>query len=140
VIEIVVAGEPVGKGRPRFSRKSGTAFTPSKTIHYEERVALAAQAVMNGRPLMTGPIELQVGIYLSIPASKSRKWKADALAGLIFPTKKPDWDNVSKMTDALNCVVFVDDSQIVDAIVKKRYSDLPRLELKIRGISIGLFG
>ena len=35
----MVPGKPQGKGRPRFSRKSGTAYTPSKTRDYERLIA-----------------------------------------------------------------------------------------------------
>ena len=43
MIRIVMAGEPIGKGRPRFSRATGTVYTPEKTARYEERLAWAAQ-------------------------------------------------------------------------------------------------
>lgn len=34
-IRFSVPGKPLGKGRPRFSRASGRAFTPAKTVSYE---------------------------------------------------------------------------------------------------------
>lgn len=136
MIEIRVDGEPVGKGRPRFVRATGVAFTPEKTASYENKVAWAAQQVMKGRPLMTGPLQLTAQLYFTIPASKSQKWKADAEAGVIRPTKKPDADNSLKaICDALNKVVYVDDGQIVYAVVSKHYSSRPHVIIWVDNLS-----
>ena len=70
---------------------------------------------------------------MSIPKSKPKRWIADALLGLLFPVKKPDADNFAKSAlDACNKVVWVDDAQVVDLHVFKRFSDQPRLAVKIR--------
>ena len=55
-----------------------------------------------------------------------------ALAGLIHPTKKPDWDNFAKAVDALNMIVWVDDAQIVDGRVKKIYHEAPAFVARVR--------
>ena len=124
-------GQPVGKGRPRFSRASGTVYTPEKTARYEERLAWAAQSVMAGRPLLTGGLQVDIEAYMDIPKSKPKTFRAAALAGAIRPTTKPDPDNIAKMLDALNRVVWVDDSQIVTLNVRKHYSDRPRLQITV---------
>lgn len=38
---IVIIGEPVGKARPRFSRRSGTVYTPSATKKKEQEIEKA---------------------------------------------------------------------------------------------------
>ena len=135
MIEIRVDGEPVGKGRPRFVRATGIAHTPEKTASFENKVAWAAQCVMRGRPLLEGPLMIVADFYFTIPASKPAKWRAAALAGLIRPTKKPDFDNLIKsVADALNKVVWVDDGQIVDAKVRKWYGT-PRFEIRVDNLS-----
>ena len=53
------------------------------------------------------------------------KWRLAAMAGKVFPTKKPDLDNCAKMLDALNLVVWTDDAQIVDMHVRKVYHENP---------------
>lgn len=35
-----VYGQPTGKGRPRFSKKTGVAFTPKETVNYENLVRM----------------------------------------------------------------------------------------------------
>lgn len=135
MIHIVLAGQAIGKQRVRFSRASGRAYTPEKTVSYEGRLAYAAQQAMDGRSPLEGPVAVEATIYVSIPASKSKKWKAAALAGAIRPTSKPDIDNVIKSSfDGLNLVVWVDDSQVVELKTAKWYSDAPRLEMWVQEV------
>lgn len=58
------------------------------------------------------------------------------VSGNIRPTHKPDFDNVTKaVCDALNGIAYSDDSQIVDAMERKFYSEQPRIEVIIRQAS-----
>jgi Holliday junction resolvase RusA-like endonuclease len=124
-IELVCA--PQGKGRPRFSRKTGVAFTPAKTRSYEAALRYAAQEAMAGRVPLEGALRLEVHVEVPIPASWSKKRQQQAAAGLIRPTTRPDIDNYIKAADALNEVVWRDDSQIVSIDARKFYSTRPRL-------------
>lgn len=133
-IFISLSGEPKGKGRPRFG--NGRAFTPAATKSYEGVLRLEAQNVMGTRPPLEGPLSIVVSMFMPIPKSWSKRKRADALSGVLRPIVKPDWDNGAKMTDALNEVVWRDDSQVVDGRVIKRYSDRPRLEISIREVDV----
>lgn len=137
-MSIILDGEPGAKLRLRFDPRSKRGYTPEKTMRYEGRLAHAASIAMEGRPLLEGPLDVSIMVHVSIPASKSRKWKADAAAGVIRPMKKPDLDNTVKLLDALNHVVFVDDSQVVDIHAHKYYSTRPRLEVHIRSADAGI--
>lgn len=130
----------MGKERVRFSRATGHAFTPERTVNYESRLALAAQQVMDGRALLEGPLEVDIIAYMPIAVSKPKKFQAAARAGEIRPTKKPDYDNFAKVLDALNLIVWVDDSQVVDGRIRKYYSDSPRMEVRVQPLSEGIFG
>ena len=134
-LSFVMDGVPVGKGRPRFSRKTGHVYTPEKTARYEERLAWAAQCEMKGRPLFEGPLEVRLTALMPVPASKPVKWKAAALGGLHRPTGKPDADNVAKVLDALNGVVWRDDAQIVELHVSKTYGDKPGLCVWVKSLA-----
>ena len=130
-IIIELAGAPRGKGRPRFSTKTGRAFTPEKTVRYESELKMAAQIAMDGAPLFEGPLQVVIHAFMPVPSSKPRKWQLRALATRELPTTKPDPDNIAKMMDALNLVVWKDDAQIADLIVRKRYAAEPRLTVLV---------
>ncbi|MDR3087792.1 MAG: RusA family crossover junction endodeoxyribonuclease [Azoarcus sp.] len=124
-IYFAVPGVPVGKGRPKFARRGNfvTTYTPEKTASYENMVKLKAEEAMQGRPVIEGAVSVVIGIHLTPPASWSQKKQRSALMGLIFPTTKPDIDNVVKtLFDACNEIVWRDDKQACDVVVKKRYA------------------
>jgi Holliday junction resolvase RusA-like endonuclease len=128
---IMLAGEPVAKGRPRFG-KNGVTYTPVKTQRYEGSLAWAAQVAMNGRTPFETALHVRIFVYKGVPDSWSSKKKSAALLGVIRPTGKPDVDNYAKCMDALNKIVWTDDSLIVDLTVRKCYSERPRLEIHVR--------
>lgn len=121
---LLVPGEPTGKGRPRFARATGRAFTPAKTRLAENRIYIAWLDA--GQPRLDGPLELIVLAVLERPAAH---WKRDGTFSAAgqrshWPTKRPDWDNVAKLTaDALDGYGYGNDSQIVHATVTKRWAN-----------------
>lgn len=131
MIEIVLLGEPVAKGRPRFSQATGHAYTPERTRSYEQMLRLAATDVMGGRPPLDGPLRVDMRVVKSIPRSWPKKKQEAARSGELLPTGKPDWDNFGKVVDAANMVVWVDDGQIIDGRVRKRYGDKPGMWITI---------
>lgn len=134
MLEFVIPGVPVGKGRPRAAQRGKhiQLYTPAKTATYESTVALAGHQAMSGRPPMDGPVLAMLTIHLPIPQSWSKRKQAAALAGAELPTKKPDADNVVKaIFDAFNGVVWNDDTQVVDMVVRKRYAAVPGVAVKI---------
>lgn len=139
MIEIYLAGVPVGKGRPRFVKSTGRAFTPERTVRFEDRLSIAAQMAMDGRPPLEGPLEVEVEIRMPVPISKPKRWRDHALSGVIRPTKKPDADNFAKMLDAGNMIVWIDDAQIVKLTVTKIYHEAPAFVARVREIG-SVFG
>jgi Holliday junction resolvase RusA-like endonuclease len=132
-LTIIVPGAARGKGRPRFAvqGKFARAYTDAKTVSAENWIkACAVEQV--GTPCLEGPLAVCMAVAVGIPESWSKKKKADALAGVIRPTSKPDCDNIFKMTDALNGIVWRDDAQIVDASVTKRYAEKPETRITVR--------
>lgn len=105
-------GEPVSKGRPRFT-KDGPTYTPAKTRNWETAAKYIAQMKMGRRKPLAGPIRVDIRMVFA-PSRSWPAWKRDyALKGFIAHTKKPDADNVQKaVKDAMNKIVYEDDSQI----------------------------
>lgn len=134
MIEIVLLGTPRGKERPRLT-KSGHVYTPEKTRNYEAALKYAAQQAMGDRPPLDGPLTMSMSVVVPIPQSWPKKRQEAARSGLEWPTKKPDGDNFLKMKDALNLVVWIDDSQIVREYVEKKYGDKPGMTIRVGPIS-----
>jgi Holliday junction resolvase RusA-like endonuclease len=134
MIALVVYGHPVPKARARVVRtKNGktVSYTPGKTADWENSIRAQALAC---RPetLLDGPLALEVTFYLLRPRSRPKRDR--------FPDRKPDLDNLLKaVKDALNGVVWTDDSRIVDIVVRKRYGDPPRVEVVVREMNAESF-
>ena len=97
--------------------KHPVVYTPTKTREWEHLIKLVAQGKV--KTLMTGPLEIDVSFFLPRPKSLPKK--------IAYHTKRPDLDNLLKsVLDALNGVVFKDDSQVV-AIQAYKYYVLPHL-------------
>jgi len=77
------------------------------------------------------PLSVKVEAFMPIPESWSIKKRLAAQSGQIMPTTKPDADNIIKMLDAFNKVVWKDDSAIVSLVVIKRYSLTPMLRIEV---------
>lgn len=126
---------PVGKGRPKFSTFGGysKAYTPVKTVNYENLVKIAFQ--QTGEQPFERETQLRADItaFFPIPKSVSKKKREEMNRGLLMHTKKPDCDNIAKsILDALNGLAYYDDSQICELSVYKMYSDEPRAEVVIK--------
>lgn len=135
VLFFEVPGEPVGKGRPKHTTVNGytRTYTPAKTVNYESLIKMAFEhKYPNFDPFVKDvPLKVQMAAYYSIPASWSLKKQKLAVAGYIRPTKKPDTDNIAKMKDAMNGLVWHDDAQVVEECIVKMYSDRPRLTIVV---------
>ncbi len=130
---IELPGEPVPKGRPRFAK--GHVYTPARTAAYERALGWAAKAVMGNRKPLEGPLRLSVTAFMGIPQSWPMTRHLDALAGLIRPVGKPDWDNFGKVaSDAIQGIAYLDDSQIVTGTVSKLYAATPALRVEVEPI------
>lgn len=136
-VAFVIPGTPVGKGRPKFARRGNfvSTYTPEKTASYENLVKVKAEQAMGGRPMIEGPVEVSIRLIVTPPASWSQKKQREALEGRIFPTTKPDIDNVVKgIFDACNEIVWKDDKQAVDVRVVKRYGQVARASVEVRAL------
>jgi Holliday junction resolvase RusA-like endonuclease len=136
MIHLIIPGKPLGKQRPRVMR-NGITYTPKKTVNYETLVRqLYIEKYFQKK--LSGPIKATITAFMYIPKSESKKRKKKMLSNEIRPTKMPDWDNIGKIvTDALNGLAYEDDKQIVEATVKKYYSEEPRVEVVIQEIDKG---
>ena len=118
-----VEGKPVGKGRPRFRRMGNfvQTYTPTATAEYEKLVRLRFQNA--GGAITDKPVRVEITAFFVPPKSTRKRDRIEMLANRILPEKKPDCDNIAKIIlDALNKIAYIDDSQVIELVVKKRYS------------------
>ncbi len=130
-----VEGTPVGKGRPKFARRGNfvTAYTPTKTRAYEDLIRDAAKQAMGTSDPLETPVAAYIYITVPIPQSYSKKRFKDCLEGIERPCKKPDCDNVMKaFLDAMNEIVYNDDSQVVSLHGTKVYGTIGMVEVLVK--------
>jgi Holliday junction resolvase RusA-like endonuclease len=141
MLTFTVPGQPIGKGRPRIGKigQHARMFTPEKTVNYEGLVAHSAHVAMAGRPLIDGAVSVNLFLDCQVPASWSQKKQRMALAGDLYPTTKPDADNVLKaICDGLNGVAWRDDVQVVDVRMRKRYAATPCVRVELWAVELPL--
>lgn len=131
---------PTGKARARVSRFGGH-FTPKKTVDAEAKIRTVFEDYMDVYEIKMIekdiPIEVNIYAYYEIPKAYSKSKRELALSRKIYPTKKPDKDNVEKLIyDALNKVVFWDDSQIVSGSFLKVFADIPKIVVEVKEVVV----
>lgn len=132
--QLIIPGNPIAKARPRFSRRGKFVVTYNAQETEEGRWLWEAKQQLK-QPLIEGPIKISCTFYMPRPKShygtgrNAGKLKANAPE---LHTKKPDLDNLEKWClDCLNEIAWKDDSQVVESIAKKLYSDNPKTEIRI---------
>lgn len=129
-IEFTVYGNPVPKARARTVRRGGKTitYTPEKTEAWEDMIRLQ---ILKHKPekLIDGALRLKATFYLQKGKSLPKKRK--------YPETKPDLDNLEKcLLDAMEGIIYTNDSRIVDKDMGKRYGDPPRVEVELEEISV----
>lgn len=145
-IELDGAAVPKGRHQSRINeKKDGTQFVQEypdpKTVKYEARLRYAAQCAMEeqnpGAPPTILPCRVWVDVHMQAPQTPEggQGVRAAMLAGLMRPTKRPDADNYLKTVgDALNGVIWKDDSAIVEATVRKWWAENPSLVVTVETV------
>ena|SRR5690625_818752 len=139
MVKFTIPGEPVPQGRPRAGKTrygKTIMYDPQNSKDYKQFVSLIARQHAP-KTKLEGALFVRMKIYRQIPKSTTKKDRELFLAGIKRPVVKPDIDNFTKgVLDALNNIIYHDDSQVVDLNASKYYSDKPRVEIEIREIDI----
>ena len=136
-IKFTLPGKPVAQGRPRFYRKGNfvVATDPKPSKVYKADIAYIGQkartkAGLEG--LFEGPLGIEIFAYFPCPKSK---WRVKEPRKEEYHSKRPDADNIAKsIKDGLSGVLYHDDGQISELIVRKRIAaqgDGPRIEVEL---------
>jgi Holliday junction resolvase RusA-like endonuclease len=127
-LEVVIPGDPVAKGRPRFGR--GRTYTPAATLKAEGamRRALQAAVLEHGWGL---PARGEVGVTLAftLPLTQAQHKRGVESADHVC---RPDLDNLAKLVlDAANGLIWWDDCQITHLGVSKRRGTVPGVRMAV---------
>lgn len=139
-IRLEIHGKPVGKGRPKFSTKTGRAYTPKQTVLAEREIRQAWRE--QGEPrLPDTALEILIELYVQRPQSHYKKDGSLSAEGLRHPiprNKKPDVDNALKLVmDALNSMAYRDDVQIANATVRRFWGEWPKTVIEVKELDVG---
>lgn len=139
-IHLRILGVPQPKQSARFSIRKGKAgnnylhkFQKQEVIDQERNFAFDAKSQLpeNFKPY-SGPVRVKA-LFVFPPLKSFSKAKLNILAsgGIIYKDTKPDLqDNLFKgVADALEGIVFKNDSQICEVSSRKIYGTVPRVEL-----------
>ena len=140
--KIVIYGEPVPQGRPKFARIGGHvhAYDPQKSKNYKQLVRFwmteYLKKIDSFKPLENA-LCVDLTFFMGIPTSWSKKRRVEASNGLIRPiVRNGDIDNCIKAVfDAGNALLWADDCVITDVSARKRYTaDLARVEMIVKEV------
>jgi Holliday junction resolvase RusA-like endonuclease len=116
LLHFTIPLEPKGKKVPRITRNG--SFKDPETRAAMQAVADSIRGQYRGEP-MDCPLRVLITAWRTRPRSKKHEVWADT---------KPDYDNIEKLLgDALEGILWVNDSRIVDGRCLKKYApeDVP---------------
>lgn len=133
-MEFVILGIPQAKQSVKFT-KSGMKYTPAHIKQAQNSMTLQ---IMNQLPNGHEPITEAVAIQYTFEFPLTKDLKKETRQKIqcgdqVFRPKKPDIDNLQKaVNDAMNGVVYLDDSQIVKISSVKIYSETPKIIINVQ--------
>lgn len=135
-----ILGPPEGKRRPRTrvvmsqGRPMSTIYSDPADKSREAIIQALAREAMGARKPIAGPVRMFVEAVFE-PAPSWSKTKRDVALNGRWHTAKPDADNIAKsVEDGCNGVVYLDDAQIAETLIRKRYGSPARTEVAVEAI------
>ena len=126
MIEFTVQGKPQPKQRPRFS--NGRVYTPTQTKSYEALVGWKCREVYK-QPPTDKPVTVALEINLALPKTTKNRIGDWCM-------KNQDIDNIGKVIlDSLNGIAYLDDKQVVELNVTKKWNSSDYVVVKIREVN-----
>lgn len=140
-LKLKILGTPQPKQSARFAIRKGRnganflqKYQTKEIVQNEKNIAFDVKSQLpKGFIPFSGAIKVKA-LFVFPPLKSFPKAKLNALSAgtTIYKTTKPDLtDNLMKGTmDAMNGIVFTDDSVIAEVESKKIYGLVPRIELE----------
>ena len=126
-----IIGVPVPQKQTKFRIRGAFAHSYDPSSKEKGFIQWQVKPYAPKEPLICA-IEMHLTFFMPIPKATSRVKTTQMINGVILPKKRPDVDNLGYLvTNALKGIVYADDSQVTDLILRKRYSDRPRTVIKV---------
>lgn len=149
VIEVAGEAQPAGSKRawvPKdkhgnpIQRKDGSGFVVNtvddnkKSKPWKQSVSGSAQMQYLG-PILRGPLVVEFIFYRVRPKAHFGTGRNEGIvkdSAPAYPTTKPDVLKLARaVEDALTGIVWMDDAQIVDERIAKRYGDKAKVVIRV---------
>lgn len=121
---VVIPGEPVAQGRPRFARRGAfvSTYDPPKSRSWKSEARTAMMDALEYPSRL--PYPQGVALSVSVLAVFTRPKAAGKKPGRLLKVTRPDAENVAKaVLDAGTGTLWHDDSQVVDLQISKRHGE-----------------
>lgn len=151
-IFIVLYEIPEGSPRPRFRivnryNLANSALSNPNFVHVYSitgaedrnfmRRLITEEDFINIQGLIYTACDVEFTSFLPIPKSFNVEDTFLAELGIERPLNKPDWDNIGKKySDMFNSNIWTDDTLVIDGTVRKFYSVLPRVEIRLKYLNM----
>lgn len=139
-MKFIILGTPQPKQSARFkSVKMGAktfmkSYQPEAVVQNERNIAFDVKSQLPaGFKPFTEALKVTMLFVFPPLSSWTKKKHAEMEAGkCIYKTTKPDIDNLQKsVCDAMQGIVYINDSQISDMRCTKIYGSVPMIEIEI---------
>ncbi len=135
-ISFIINTAPTAQARPRHAVRGGFSVTyKSEQQKNNEQTLEALIAPYAPKEPFKNAVSINFVAYIPFPQSFSKKKKELAKANKIFPTKKPDIDNLCKqLLDTLTRLNFwLDNKQVIKITAIKIYGEYGKWDVIITG-------
>lgn len=135
-LKLTILGTPKPKQSARFYAKGNKVFSFQKkeVVENERNIAYDVKSQL---PICFKPFDEPIGVEVlfvfPIKETFTKKQKQAIEEGaVVYKDTKPDVDNITKIClDAMQSVVYTNDSRICEYKATKIYGQIPRIEIKI---------
>lgn len=128
-LNLIIYGEPKVSKRPRKGKHG--FFAPDSKDKNEIITSIKNQLPENFNIIRTA-LKIKMEVYIEPIKGFSGVDKVLCEMGKIYPCVRPDVDNIAKIyMDAMNNLVYLDDGQVYELNIIKKYASNPRVEIQI---------
>lgn len=132
-ISFIIDIPPKPQQRPRFSFKMRKVYVPEAASSKKAIGNILKQQLPKDFNIALSEVSVRIDFFIEIPKSFNKIDYSLAELGYLKPvTNKGDLDNLAKpIMDACTEIIWIDDRQLVECKLTKKYSSNPRTELHV---------